>query len=1020
MKVFPPFRLDTDNQCLWRRSDTGQEERVLLAPKAFAVLVHLVEHAGYLVTHDELLEAVWPGSVVEPQAVKKHVLTVRSALGDRPKNPVFIETMPRRGYRFIAAISEQTASTAFLPGRTAQGALVGRGVAIEELQLAWHSALSGERQIVFVTGEPGIGKTTLVERFRDRVASTAHSIRIAQGQCVEGYGGKEPYYPVLDALGRLCRGATGQVIVQILAMQAPTWLVQFPALLKPEHREALQRELLGATRERMLREMGEALESITADHPVLLIFEDLQWVDDSTVDLISALARRKAPARFMLVATFRPLDLEPPGHPMRSLMRDLLAHRLCRDIDLTSLSEAEVEEYLTAQSPASRPPDGLSALLHRHSEGNPLFMVAALDHMTKESLLSRENGGWQLRVPLSQIELAVPADLRHMIEAQLERLSAEEQSALELASIAGVSFSASVVSSAAEVDPRRFEDLCEELSRRHQLVRWAGTQHFPDGTTSERYEFVHALYRQVLCDRQAPGRRAKLHRRIGERLEAMYSQRMQEVVPELAYHFEAAADWPRAVDYLHWAADIAGDRYAHRQADSILERALELVNSLPQTQRPSKEIDLLVKLAANRAAALDMRASDTYEMLAARAAHYGLIDIQLRALTDLSKLLAFSSRERCLEVVQRALQLCATQDPLIRTRTLASCAFSRVAVGGWFPQDAQEHTQALAQLSKTDDAPTLAPHLIEESYIRFVSGGYREAHRLAIESRAGLSQRSVENPYVESLLTISLLYMGEWGEALRELAATIAQAQKNGDYHSARLLRLLAAWVHTYALDFRGALVICEQALPLERDRAPHVAPDSAPAYPIVFRMALICTGTAAVALGDFDRALEDLSTARSDMGRQTAISDWYWSMPLASGMTELWLAKGDRVRARLEAERFLDMALATAEPTWQGLAWEVNARLALVNRDHARARDCIATAVSTVQSFEVPLAAWRVHATAADIAEQLGNEQGAHSHRELSRIAIQRLASSLSENEPLRMIFLSAPVVTRILDMSS
>jgi hypothetical protein len=168
--------------------------------------------------------------------------------------------------------------------------------------------------------------------------------------------------------------------------------------------------------------------------------------------------------------------------------------------------------------------------------------------------------------------------------------------------------------------------------------------------------------------------------------------------------------------------------------------------------------------------------------------------------------------------------------------------------------------------------------------------------------------------------------------------------------------------------------------------------------------------------LGDYARALEDLSTVASEMDRQPAFFDWYWRMPLAAGMTELWLATGDHVRARLEAERFLDMALATEERTWQGLAWEINARVALANRDHARARECIGRAVSTVQGFEGPLAAWQVHATAAHIEEQAGNLESARAHGNLSRATILRLANSLPEEEPLRKIFLSAPAVARVL----
>jgi hypothetical protein len=155
-------------------------------------------------------------------------------------------------------------------------------------------------------------------------------------------------------------------------------------------------------------------------------------------------------------------------------------------------------------------------------------------------------------------------------------------------------------------------------------------------------------------------------------------------------------------------------------------------------------------------------------------------------------------------------------------------------------------------------------------------------------------------------------------------------------------------------------------------------------------------------------------------MDRQTVLFDWYWRMPLAAGLTELWLAKGDRDRARLEAERFLEMTLATAERTYQGLAWEINARVALANRDPARARDCIAKAVSTVQGFEVPLAAWQVHATAARIDEQSGNLESARSHRDASRATILRLANSLPEQEPLRKIFLSAPAIVRVLSRDS
>jgi DNA-binding winged helix-turn-helix (wHTH) protein len=1022
MKVFAPFRLDAVNQCLWRRGDTGHEERILLTPKAFAVLSHLVEHAGRLVTNDELLETVWPDTIVEPQSVKKHILDVRTALGDRPKNSLFIETVTRRGYRFIAPVSEHVTPGPVVSSRSAQDTFVGRGGALEELHGAWQRVLTGERQIVFITGEPGIGKTALAEKFRDQVAVSEHSTRIAHGQCSEGYGSKEAYGPMLDALGRLCRGPQTEPIVKVLSTEAPTWLAHLPALLTREHREMLQREILGATRERMLREIGDALESITAKTALLLMFEDLHWVDDSTVDLISALARRRTPAKLMLLATCRPLDAESPGHSLKALMPDLLVHRLCRTIGLPPLSEAEVEKYLGAQSPASHPPQGLSELLHRHSEGNPLFMVAALEQMAKRGLLTRAEGAWQLEVPLAQIELEVPDDLRHMIEAQLERLSAPEQSALELASIAGAAFSARVISSTADSDWRSLEDLYEELSRRHHIVRWAGTQSLPDGSVTECYEFRHVLYRQVLYDRQLPSRRARLHRQIGEHLVAMYAQRMEEVVPELAYHFEQAADWLRAIDYLRQAADIARRRYAHRQADGLLARALDLVSHLPEGARAPTEPPLLATLAAHRSAAFDIRAIETYETLAQRAAEYGLIDVQARALVDLSSFLSLISAERCLEVVQRALRVSAQQDPGMRTRTRTACAFRHLSVSGWNAQDALEFRTGLTELRETHRLPALDSDLLADSQLQWLSGKYREARRLALEVRgkaldieANPSLR-IEYQKAGDLASVHLIFLGEWGQALKELGAAMTEARKNANQPNILWVQEYQAWLHFQAQDFGSALMLCQPALALLREAAPSAAPREPTAYPGQLRGGLLCSGMTSLALGDYARAREDLSTAASGMNRETVVFDWHYRMPLAGALAELSLATGDSTRAQLEAGRFLELSLATVNRHWQGLACELNSRVALESRNFPRARECIAEAVAIVEGFEVPLAAWRVHATAARIEEESGNVEAARSHREVSRVIIRQLANSLPEREPLRANFLAAPAIARIL----
>ena len=126
MQDFPPFRLDTVNQCLWRLRETAQAERLLLTPKAFTVLRYLVEHAGRLVTQEELLEVAWPETHVQPEVLKSRIFEVRSVLGDRPKTPRFIETLPRRGYRFIAAVRDNPPANPVEPEQSTPGHLVSR------------------------------------------------------------------------------------------------------------------------------------------------------------------------------------------------------------------------------------------------------------------------------------------------------------------------------------------------------------------------------------------------------------------------------------------------------------------------------------------------------------------------------------------------------------------------------------------------------------------------------------------------------------------------------------------------------------------------------------------------------------------------------------------------------------------------------------------------------------------------------------------------------------------------------
>jgi len=428
------------------------------------------------------------------------------------------ETVARRGYRFIAPVGNAVRASSRPEPDTEPfvAKLVGRRAAWNKLRTCLQNVMHKQRQIIFLTGDSGIGKTTLADEFQRQAATDVPPIRLARGQCVEGYGGKEPYFPMLEALGELCHGPSGTTIVQILASKAPSWLAQLPAALKREHRAILKQEIQGTTRERMLREIGEALEAIASSVPLLLFFEDLHLADPFTLDLLSATARRRASAMMMIVGTYRTCDIDP-HHLLLALVRDLLVRRLSDEIVLEPLTESEIAEYLLCQPCSIQTPAGLAALLFRHSAGNPLFMAAFLEHLYNRGMLSGDRGILRLNVSLDAIDMGVPRSLGRMLEAQIDHLSLEQQQVLEVMSVDSVGrhpFPTAAKAAAIDMEPEVFETICETLSRRHHALHKTSTEELPNGTSITCYEFVHALYRDV-CYRRIPARRATLHRRIG-------------------------------------------------------------------------------------------------------------------------------------------------------------------------------------------------------------------------------------------------------------------------------------------------------------------------------------------------------------------------------------------------------------------------------------------------------------------------------------------------------------------------
>jgi predicted ATPase/type II secretory pathway predicted ATPase ExeA len=578
---------------------TRDDEEVTLRPRAFAVLRHLLEHAGQLITKDDLIRSLWAGAAVSDSVVKVCIREIRGALGESAKTPEYIETVPRRGYRFIADVTGVAAPLAPVGGGPVAVAdafahVVGRTAEVAQLQGWLLKAEAGERQIVLVTGEAGSGKTTLVDLFLER-ADVVDRMRIGRGQCLERYGEGEAYLPVLEALGRLCREAGGNQLVELLRQYAPTWLVQMPALVKDAELETLQRKVQGTTHERMLREITEAIEAFTTDKGLVLVLEDLQWSDYSTLELVSYLAHRRERVRLMVIGTYRPAHVALRTHPLHGIKQELLVKGQCEEIALEPLTEAEVSQYVDRRLGDRPTPAGFGPLIHQRTDGNPLFMVNFVDFAMEQGLATRASDSDDCAP--DELARSVPDDLRQMIEKLIDGLSGEARPLLEVASVAGVAFTAASVAAGERCSPDKVERQCDALVAREQLLRPLAARNWPDGTVSARYRFIHRLYQHVLYEQIGEARRVRIHRLIAERKEKAYGARVGEVAGELAWHFELGLDYERAIRYHRIVGTNELYLQAHKEAVKHLLKALELLPEVPESpQRIHEELALQAML----------------------------------------------------------------------------------------------------------------------------------------------------------------------------------------------------------------------------------------------------------------------------------------------------------------------------------------------------------------------------------------------------------------------------------------
>jgi tetratricopeptide (TPR) repeat protein len=451
---------------------------------------------------------------------------------------------------------------------------------------------SGQSRLVLITADAGLGKTTLVEEFLANLNDGPVQCRIARGRCSERLAGTGAYLPFIEAIqGLTDSGDT--VAVRAIKELAPNWYSQVVAV--GETRDPQTPAPAPASPERMKRELATLIQELSRQRPLVVFLDDLHWADPSTLDVIEYVLDRPSTSGTLLIGTYRSSELDA-SRIFTDLRLDLMTRRLCRELRLEPLGQAEVERYVAMAFPDHGLPPAFGALVHRRTEGHPLFMADLLRYLKERGVIVEQEGTWVLGDSLDAIDAVVPASVQSMVRRKLERLSDDERRLLGAAAVQGDQFDIAVVARALGAEQMDMEDQIERLERGRQIVTLVGERELPEGTLTARYRFVHALYQDELYGGLRPARRAALSRSIADALIAFHAGRTDRIAAQLALLFDAARDFALATQHFLTASTAAMRMGALIEADMLARRGLELLDRLPPGEEHDQR-ELALRLA---------------------------------------------------------------------------------------------------------------------------------------------------------------------------------------------------------------------------------------------------------------------------------------------------------------------------------------------------------------------------------------------------------------------------------------
>ena len=504
------------------------------------------------------------------------------------------------------------------PTTTRAATLVGRQSDRTRLLDAWTRAQEGHGQLLGVAGEPGVGKSTFVDACLAEL-SLSSGIIAARGRCSERLAGTEAFLPILEALSSAVRSDPSGDVRTLLQRHAPTWYNELgdstlAASPYAKSGEIVPQGLQAASPERMKREMLGFVDATARVRPFVMFLEDLHWADASTVDLLAYLGNRLDTLPMLLIATYRPTEMQLARHPFLPAHLDLQARGLASEILLDFLELEEVRELLERRYPGNRFPASFAQLLHAKTEGSPLFLVDLLRWLGSQGAIADFGGAWQLTGAMPQFEKELPPSVRGMIQRKIEQLEESDRRLLMTASTQGFFFDSTILSDVMGLDQGDVEDRLTTLEKVYAFVRAVDEVELPDRSLSMRYRFVHVLYQNALFAGLPTSRRVSTSAQVAGALETRHGAQARELAAELAVLWEAGRNPAKAAGYYALGATRAAEKFAYTESAELAARGLAQIALVPDgPERTTLEIGLRVALGFTSVVTRGFQAPETFE-----------------------------------------------------------------------------------------------------------------------------------------------------------------------------------------------------------------------------------------------------------------------------------------------------------------------------------------------------------------------------------------------------------------------